>query len=91
MITNPPYSGDHKSKLLHYLSTVHSSSHISAHNKRPFYLLLPVYISSKNYWQSFITSHTDLKVQYMLPPDSYCVSTVYVYLCIYSIITHMYI
>ena len=45
LITNPPYSGEHKQKLLEFLST---RSH------RPFFLLLPVYIASKSYWKDFV-------------------------------------
>ena len=75
-------------KLLQYLSSSSVDRRISAHNSRPFYLLLPVYIASKQYWQSFVSGQLQTrdqkqqqslqralwKVQYVLPPDSYCVS-----------------
>ena len=45
LITNPPYSGEHKQKLLEFLST---RCHC------PFFLLLPVYTASKSYWKDFV-------------------------------------
>ncbi len=46
LITNPPYSGEHKTKLLHFLEK----------NKRgqPFALLLPVYTVTKSYWRDYL-------------------------------------
>ncbi len=46
LITNPPYSGEHKMKLLHFLEN----------NKRaqPFALLLPVYTVTKSYWRDYL-------------------------------------
>lgn len=82
LVTNPPYSGDHKQKLLRYLSQ----------SDKPFCLLLPVYVAAKSYWRDFITSEkaknssklasntkvasgTTPSVQltelYLLPPTSY--------------------
>jgi hypothetical protein len=46
-VTNPPYSGEHKIKLCNYL---HQCG-------KPFALLLPVYIVTKSYWKSFLTSY----------------------------------
>lgn len=46
LITNPPYSGDHKLKLLNFLQT----------SKQPFALLLPAYTATKSYWKDFITT-----------------------------------
>jgi hypothetical protein len=45
LVTNPPYSGDHKVKLLQF---------ISSRPNMHFALLLPVYTVTKSYWQSFI-------------------------------------
>lgn len=46
LITNPPYSGDHKQKLLSYLGKVN----------KPYVLLLPAYVATKSYWRDFISS-----------------------------------
>ena len=44
LVTNPPYSGDHKQKLLQYISKA----------EKPFCLLLPVYVAAKSYWRDFV-------------------------------------
>ena len=46
MITNPPYSGEHKVQLIAFLK---SQPNIS------FALLLPAYTVTKSYWQHFVT------------------------------------
>mmetsp|Transcript_15749 Transcript_15749/g.26291 ORF Transcript_15749/g.26291 Transcript_15749/m.26291 type:complete len:310 (+) Transcript_15749:81-1010(+) len=46
LVTNPPYSGEHKQKLLQYLSQ----------SDKPFCLLLPVYVATKSYWREFVAS-----------------------------------
>lgn len=46
LLTNPPYSGNHKQSLLSYLST----------SNKPFALLLPAYTANKSYWRDFSTS-----------------------------------
>lgn len=81
LVTNPPYSGEHKQKLLQYLSGAN----------KPFCLLLPVYVAAKSYWRDFLAAQQvksdtnraagasaargspDLKLQalYLLPPISY--------------------
>ena len=44
LLTNPPYSGEHKQKLLDYLQLC----------QKPFLLLLPIYVATKSYWKAFI-------------------------------------
>lgn len=51
LMTNPPYSGEHKLKLLNFLST----------NQKPFALLLPAYISTKSYWKDFLSKESSNK------------------------------
>jgi len=43
LVTNPPYSGEHKVRLLEYLLD----------SSKPFALLLPVYVATKAYWKQF--------------------------------------
>lgn len=82
LITNPPYSSDHKQRLLTFLSQSMN---------RPSLLLLPAYISTKSYWRSFVDDlngnaskssssssggdlnrgNTEPRHAYLLPPDSY--------------------
>lgn len=79
LVTNPPYSGEHKTKLLSYLAA----------SNKPFALLLPAYTASKSYWKQYITeagtvirksslpvsslqsSHKSKFELYVMPPDSY--------------------
>lgn len=89
-MTNPPYSADHKVQLLSYLSSSSTTAAgdkeqeqgkrkgKSAHNQRPFLLLLPIYISSKSYWREFVSGGGadrpgtgGMDVYYVVPPDSY--------------------
>lgn len=46
LVTNPPYSGDHKQKLLTYLQ--------NRRVQKPFALLLPAYTVTKSYWREFV-------------------------------------
>ena len=57
-MTNPPYSGEHKVRLLQYLSTIN----------HPFLLLLPAYIATKAYWKNFAQNKG---VLYLAPPEHY--------------------
>ena len=50
LITNPPYSGEHKHRLLDYLQQC----------QKPFLLLLPVYVATKSYWKTFIQGHSPI-------------------------------
>lgn len=70
LVTNPPYSGEHKVKLLQYLQTI----------DRPYALLLPAYTATKSYWKDFIRFENQRRrnesrpgdaVIYLLPPSSY--------------------
>jgi hypothetical protein len=68
LVTNPPYSGEHKPRLLQYLANV----------GKPFALLLPVYTATKSYWKEFAANSTSSpqggswpSVFYLIPPDSY--------------------
>lgn len=56
LITNPPYSGEHKTKLLHYiLSTMVREFPLG--QAKPFALLLPIYTANKNYWKEFVIQY----------------------------------
>jgi hypothetical protein len=73
LVTNPPYSGEHKQRLLQYLHTI----------SKPFALLLPAYTATKSYWREFLQEERRLRlsperrsgphdpVLYLLPPASY--------------------
>jgi hypothetical protein len=69
LVTNPPYSGEHKQRLLQYLHTI----------SKPFALLLPAYTATKSYWKEFVqqerlrwaVSGPHDPVLYLLPPASY--------------------
>ena len=52
-MTNPPYSGEHKPRLLEFLKS----------QEKPFAILLPVYTATKSYWKSFITPLTSTSNQ----------------------------
>jgi len=104
MVTNPPYSADHKLKLLDYLNSSTPGTGTgtgtgttppdeekeykrkdkgkgkgkSTHNKRPFLLLLPIYLSTKSYWRGFVSENSSnttpedvMDAYYIVPPDSY--------------------
>lgn len=64
LITNPPYSGEHKTKLLEFLRANHT---------KPFALLLPAYTATKSYWREFSEqlSREGSECFFLLPPDSY--------------------
>ena len=63
LVTNPPYSGDHKQRLLTYLLGVQS----------PFCLLLPAYTATKSYWREFVAAKkpAGYSFLYLMPPQSY--------------------
>ena len=70
LVTNPPYSGDHKQQLLTYLLKRSDSS------VRPFALLLPAYTATKSYWREFVdltkSKHGDASAfLYLMPSKSY--------------------
>jgi hypothetical protein len=53
MITNPPYSGDHMEKLLKFCAGY------CAKKKKPFFLLLPNYVYTKEYYSDVFTEQPD--------------------------------
>lgn len=59
LITNPPFSGEHKVKLLEYLGSVN-------HRSRPFAILLPIYTVTKSYWTTFILKQDRLNENFLL-------------------------
>lgn len=64
LITNPPYSGEHKVRLIEYLKNT----------RKPFCLLLPAYTATKSYWRDFSESITKVYSEglvYLMPPNSY--------------------
>jgi hypothetical protein len=64
LITNPPYSGDHKERCLQ-ICLENFQKH-----QRPFFLLMPNYVASRSYYQRILgTSAED--VGYLLPSISY--------------------
>lgn len=64
LVTNPPYSGDHKQRLLQFLAK---------QPNKPFALLLPAYTATKSYWREFTSTATrgDTTALYLMPPESY--------------------
>ncbi len=73
LVTNPPYSGDHKTKLLNFLISPLASN-------KPFALLLPAYTATKSYWRTYLSSnatqvnHVSVfgkNEAYLLPATSY--------------------
>lgn len=58
LVTNPPYSADHKQRLLDFLATA----------DKPYALLLPAYIATKAYWSAFSSGR---QVIYLCPPAKY--------------------
>jgi hypothetical protein len=49
LLTNPPYSGDHKARVLEFLLT--------ANERRPWALLVPAYCVTKGWYQSLIRDY----------------------------------
>jgi hypothetical protein len=47
LVTNPPYSGDHKQRLLDFLLS-------RAQQGRPFLLLMPAWVAGTDYWRAFL-------------------------------------
>ena len=74
LVTNPPYSGEHKVKLIKFLTSQPTIS---------FALLLPAYTVTKSYWQQFVTNTSateasplqqvcPLLIFFYLPLSVYC-------------------
>lgn len=47
LLTNPPYSADHKVRLLNFLSE-------RSERAIPFLLLMPAWVAATDYWQAFV-------------------------------------
>lgn len=62
LVTNPPYSGEHKTKLLNFL--------LSGRQVRSFALLLPAYCATKSYWKNF-TEKSSRPCFYAMPKEKY--------------------
>jgi len=73
LVTNPPYSGEHKVNLLKFLSTHTGKGTSSTPSTLPFALLLPVYTATKSYWKDFAQAQAvqGKNAFYILPPDYY--------------------
>jgi len=66
LVTNPPYSGEHKTRLLGFLS-----SPVAGHAAKPFALLLPAYTAGKAYWRSYLLANPADTEAYLLPAAAY--------------------
>ncbi len=60
LVTNPPYSGNHKERCLEFAVNQLKS------NGRPFFLLMPNYVSTKDYFKK-ITFAKTIQVIYIAP------------------------
>ena len=72
LVTNPPYSGEHKPRLLKYLLSRAATDGVAV--AQPFALLLPVYTATKNYWQEFVKDYgrqAGGRVVYFVPAAPY--------------------
>ena len=59
-ITNPPYSSDHMEKLLHYVKNM------VLEKKKPFFLLLPNYVYTKQYYKDIMMNQLN-HILYYIP------------------------
>jgi len=64
LITNPPYSGVHMEKLLDYCSKI-------AQSGKPFLLLLPHFVYTKDYYQRALSSKVSADVFFLVPEIRY--------------------
>eukprot|EP01041_Mallomonas_annulata_P001350 gene1350-2603_t len=58
LVTNPPFSGEHKQRLLLFLTR----------SPKPFALLLPAYTATKSYWKEFIASSSSQSQSQLTQP-----------------------
>lgn len=63
LVTNPPYSGNHKERCLEF-----AVNQLKSHG-RPFFLLMPNYVSTKDYFKK-ITSAKTVQVIYIAPSSN---------------------
>lgn len=65
LITNPPYSDDHKEKSLTFaLEQIRTKG-------RPFFLLMPNYIAARDYFRRLLSSNPQAGVVYVIPSTPY--------------------
>lgn len=61
LVTNPPYSGHHMERLLSF----------AAQNKKPFLLLLPHFVYTKDYYKRGLGNDVSTKMFYIVPRGRY--------------------
>merc|ERR1711957_420919 len=54
MVTNPPFSADHKEKLFQYILDGQPRRH-------PFFLLMPSWVAQRSYWRQFLLALQQLR------------------------------
>ena len=64
LLTNPPYSGAHMGKLLGYCKSI-------TDKKKPFLLLLPHYVYTKDYYQLMLGKKVSSSVFFLVPLGRY--------------------
>eukprot|EP00980_Cylindrotheca_fusiformis_P003760 scaffold834_cov123-Cylindrotheca_fusiformis.AAC.7 len=66
LVTNPPYSEDHKEKCIEFCIKQYLEQ------KRAFFLLMPTYVAARNYFRQFLTEHNFLEdIAYLVPSKPY--------------------
>ena len=66
LLTNPPYSGAHMGKLLKYCKEIATEE-----KKKPFLLLLPHYVYTKDYYQLMLGSKVSSSMFFLVPLKRY--------------------
>jgi hypothetical protein len=78
-ITNPPYSDEHKSKCIEYCCTTmqqqtQQTKQTQQQNYKPFFLLMPAYVATKQYMRSALPDLffliPSVEYQYIHPDDT---------------------
>lgn len=64
LVTNPPYSGVHMEKILTFCSKI-------SHTKKPFLLLLPHFVYTKDYYQRSLSSKVSSSIFFLVPEVRY--------------------
>jgi hypothetical protein len=64
LVTNPPYSGDHKERCLEYVVDQLKN------NQRPFFLLMPNYVASKEYFRKIVLEEK-IQVVFITPSSKH--------------------
>ncbi|KAL1518629.1 hypothetical protein AB1Y20_002917 [Prymnesium parvum] len=54
LVTNPPYSAEHKQRLLQILLRTHRGEPRAGLPPAPFLLLMPAWLAGTDYWQDFV-------------------------------------